>query len=605
MAARRRVSHRRGPHWNEGLVASDPEGLDPYLTPSPAPACHPRPHRRCEEPEMTPRTQIRSHLRSMRWMTGEPRCCHIVKLMRRDTGSTGISRSEMPVPSWFYGGDPTKLFVRARLHSRPDRFRHVSSVQTEESYYRRAADLVTVVNLAGPEQPTSFDLLDALTELIPHDASPQVLEAVNQKRVRVAQTRAPVDALVLHQLELMTAPSSSLGETTRRLFEDLREIGMQDDSSDKLFARAGVQLIQRSEALLWRSKLASLFVQMQQDPRLQSGDVSHLKGQLGDGGLAFQSSSGLNDGLYLLDAYLGPLLGALTPAVWAFTASRSSGSIVTTLGQPLAGASGEATELLQLVSVPGATRSLPTPELSPGASTDAVTWWGRQLNELFSVLSDPVVFTNRSGIYQPAAQLQAVLSIEQLFRRTTSIQVAHRDTNARRVLMFTVLDTLERLTNRNLDAHSSLSTAIKTLEVVRETIPVSAAEVLLPAAERAVASLRDLQDGFFLPRRPGAPDTIDLRLESQPDISISVERATGWYIKALRDATHGHGSNKVKVAERTNALLAQHNGAVPHDLGLLGYLYLLDLLCNPERLRCTLERNARSGEVAARASTPN
>jgi hypothetical protein len=528
-----------------------------------------------------------------------------VKLMRKDTGRTGISRAEMQIPSWLYGGDPAKLLVRAALHSRLDRSRHVSWVQTDESYYRRAVDLVTVVNLAGPDLVARFGRLDTLAELTPHDMSPQVLEAVHQKRVRVEQTRAPVDALALYQLELMTAPSGSLGDTTRKVFEDLREIGMQDDSSDKVFASAGVQLIRRSEALLWRMKLASIFVQMQQDPRMQSGDLSHLKGQLGDGALAFQSSSGLNDGLYLLDAYLGPLLGALTPAVWAFAASRSFGSLVTTLGQPLAGASGEAAELLQLVSVPGATHSLPTPKLSPGASTDAVTWWVRQLNELFSVLSDPVVFTTRSGVYEPNAQLHAVLSIEQLFRRTTSIQLAHRDTNARRVLMFTVLDTLERLTNRNLDSLSSLPTAIKTLQAVRKTIPASAAEVLLPAAERAVASLRDLQSGVFFARRSGAPDTIDLRMESQPDVAISVERATTWYVKALRDATHGHGSNRAKVAERTNALLAQHNGAVPYDLGLLGYLYLLDLLCHPERLRRMLEQNTRSGEVQAQSSKPN
>ena len=215
----------------------------------------------------------------------------------------------------------------------------------------------------------------------------------------MAQTRAPVDALALHQLELMTAPSAP-GETTRRMFDELHKIRISG-----AFQQQGVRERWRAVGSKVRgtpvaNQLASIFVQMQQDPRMQSGDVSHLKGPLGDGGLAFQSSAGLNDGLYVLDAYLGPLLGALTPAVWALTASRSFGSIVTTLGQPLAGASGGATELLQLVSVPGATRSVPTPKLSPSASTETVTWWGRQLNELFSVLSDPVVFTTRSGVYR-------------------------------------------------------------------------------------------------------------------------------------------------------------------------------------------------------------
>ncbi len=60
---------------------------------------------------------------------------------------------------------------------------------------------------------------------------------------------------------------------------------------------------------------------------------------------------------------------------------------------------------------------------------------------MFAVLTDPAVFTDHQQSYQPAKHLHALLTVEQLSRRVASIQTAHRDTNARRVLLFPVLDT--------------------------------------------------------------------------------------------------------------------------------------------------------------------
>ncbi|GAA1025653.1 hypothetical protein GCM10009557_00400 [Virgisporangium ochraceum] len=65
------------------------------------------------------------------------------------------------------------------------------------------------------------------------------------------------------------------------------------------------------------------------------------------------------------------------------------------------------------------------------------------------------------------------------------------------------------------------------------------------------------------------------------------------YVKVLRNATHGHGAKHANKIEITNALLAHHNGELPHDLGLVGYLYLLDLLGNPEALAARLYRGGK------------
>jgi hypothetical protein len=43
----------------------------------------------------------------------------------------------------------------------------------------------------------------------------------------------------------------------------------------------------------------------------------------------------------------------------------------------------------------------------------------------------------------------------------------------------------------------------------------------------------------------------------------------------------------------TNVLLAHHDGNIPHDLALLGYLYLLDVMSRPADLRRTLHRQGR------------
>jgi hypothetical protein len=38
------------------------------------------------------------------------------------------------------------------------------------------------------------------------------------------------------------------------------------------------------------------------------------------------------------------------------------------------------------------------------------------------------------------------------------------------------------------------------------------------------------------------------------------------------------------------SLLVHHHGHLPHDIVLLPYLYLLDTLCNPDRVRQDIAR---------------
>ena len=174
-----------------------------------------------------------------------------------------------------------------------------------------------------------------------------------------------------------------------------------------------------------------------------------------------------------------------------------------------------------------------------------------------------------------------------MFRRVGSVQRADRDSDVGRVLLFTVLDTLERVSGRSLVEMCTLQFAERAARRVRKEMSGPAAAILMPAVDRALAALRALQDGFYLPAQLGS-DRLTHTDAAGHKTSLGREEAAAEYLRLLRNATHGHGSNREERKALTDSLLVQHNGHVPHDLPLLGYLYLLELLAVPTILRRTL-----------------
>ncbi len=341
------------------------------------------------------------------------------------------------------------------------------------------------------------------------------------------------------------------------------------DTDERLYPNVAAYLICRAPALLHRSKIPAVLLRVERDGKLQRADLADIKAASAKGEVVFSASDRLGDGFAVIDAYLSPLLGALTPYVWAFSAPRAYGGVVYTLGTAIPGVAGEALEPLHLLPSTGSLRAVERPNLSPEAPTEAITWWVRRLDRAMSVVSDPAVFSDSNGAYAPNYHLHAILTFEQVFRRVGVIQQSDRDGDARRVLLFTVLDTLERLTNRKLVELCTHGVAVETLERLRKDMSIGAQEVLLPAAERAVEALERLQDGFYLRRQTGAA-TIDFTLTDGTPASYTPEHAAAEYVRVLRNATHGHGSNQDEAVPRTDALLVHHDGTIPHDLAAPG-----------------------------------
>jgi hypothetical protein len=434
--------------------------------------------------------------------------------------------------------------------------------------------------------------LALLIERVEVETPKQLGPALERRRLKAEEEGALLDVINHQQLLLYLLPTKDLPVQARYFVEFLNSVRFTEDPDTGPFLNTGVHVVEVNPVLVHRLKVASVWLRIEQDLRLGGGDASHLTTLSTKDEQAFESSSGLYSGVMMFDAYVSPLLAAGTPGIWAVNVVRSFGSLIFDFGTFVSGTEGDASEMLHLISTPGANEVVHFPRLSESAADSAIRWWTERLNLLFGVLSDLSTFTDSSGEYRPAKHLEALLTIEQVFRRTTSLLVAHRDTNARRALMFTVLDTLEGVRGASFLMMCKHSHAVKVLAGLERSLPEPAAELLLPTARRAVMALHAMQSGFFIRRQLGTP-TVDLQLGGSSVRSLSLEEATARYLKVLRDATHGHGADKESSRAMTDALLAHHDGDIPHDVGLLGYLYLLDVLLHPERVRQRLYRSGR------------
>ncbi len=154
----------------------------------------------------------------------------------------------------------------------------------------------------------------------------------------------------------------------------------------------------------------------------------------------------------------------------------------------------------------------------------------------------------------------------------------------------------DRTTQSRFEQLCAYDTAKEIAENLRTKMPEMVAAILMPLADRAVNSLRRVQDGFFFREQRGDNNVV----VSIPGNDHGRHRAPEWaaamLMKIHRNATHGFGgmrqpqSEQDLVAER---LLAHHTGDFPSDLVFLPYLYLLETLCHPARIRETIVKHAR------------
>lgn len=471
----------------------------------------------------------------------------------------------------------------AGLHVKPSE--RGWSVRTTESYLGFRPNLVAVEALVAPtEDPSSLSVIPVGPSGISVDASNlATLAPPPPKRFEF------LDLLNYGRLAVTVADESAVASEASTFLRKIRTV-TADGAAVPMFPDSALYALIPNRALYPRAKLPQVMVRLAVDSDFDPGRAKSL---LEAGDTVFRSAQGLADGIYMLDAYLGPLLAALSPGVWCIAIPRDV-PILLSLGTQVSGTTPLASDLLGTILRPGADRRVELNRLGSAAAPAAIEWWANALNSMFSVISDPGAFTDRSGVYEPIRHLESLLTIEQLFRRVTSIRLNHQDAHAARALLFSVLDTFEAVSGWSLRLMFSVRFATKTIESIREAMPNAAQDILLPACERAVEALHEVGRGFFL------TDDKGLVPGGDGNKVYSIDDATSEFLRVLRNATHGFGPRKGNTAQLAAAteLLARHDGRLPADLSLLGHLYLVALLTHPERLRNTLGERRPPGEMS-------
>ena len=498
---------------------------------------------------------------------------------RRNTGAAALAK----IPPWLYGGDILGYARSAQLKLRPvDASPFLWRVEALERYERRTAHLVERIEIAAPGAPARWEILKQLpASPVSNTVPPEVVARLRRKLVEDAAEDDVLSKLNWLHASMTLAPDDQFTEAAFNAFESLRAVNTAE--GNPLFPNLAASFIRFDQALNWRATLARVMVRIEEEPALLN-----TRPQQPDDQLAFGSATGILTDLSLTrDAYLAPLFLCHSPFIWAIVGARPQGVMVYSLGRPIQGRETDAAELIQQFMPAGPTTFAACPPFTATHVATTLAWWIKHLNELLSLVTDPSTYINQAGEYSPRRQFEAQLSFEQAGRRIQAVLAHQRDQATRQVLAFAALDTLEGLGLINFERAVQLTKAEKVLERLDALIPVNVAEVLLPSARRAVDALRECQYGF-LPNAYVSGDQVTVPHKNGQHRVMTVEQATGQYLRVLRNAHHGYGGQNDAGRRRDEVLLMSHTGNIPNDLVLLPYLYWLHALAEPQILHRTL-----------------
>ncbi len=430
-----------------------------------------------------------------------------------------------------------------------------------------------------------------IDQIPPHELSADAHATIDKMRTAAAQHHDLLTQLRCCQIELTQADPEYAKQLTERQFALLGRYG-DGSGNNLLFPNRSVHVVAATQALLFRVKLPSVLIRIAQDPRV----VDELRAgtaQVPQSGLLFGSAAEQAHTLMLTGSFLGPLLGCLMPYMWGYPCPRVMSTIIFGYGRAVSSlAAGIGiSEQAQLLQRGGRSGRLSTPVIGAGACEAAIDWWTQRLDQLFRYLTDPATYIDSAGRYSPHEQLHWMLTFDQVLRLTTSLQTAVRDMSAQRVLAFTLLGSFadRLLIPRNgIEDLFKLSYARARFDEVKLAMPAEAAEILLPAAQRALDSLEALQKGFFIANQRNGGG-VEIQMPNGPRRTYNFDDAVAKLMVVHRHATHGYGRGarpkSVASAEVNERILAHHDGAIPDDIALLPYLYLLAALSRPEHIR--------------------
>ena len=457
-------------------------------------------------------------------------------------------------------------------------------IRDRRSLGKGASPLIRTVQLAGADlnRERFHDALE-----VSSDSDEHIISMSESTETVLAGLRHLVEAgelpaiLFSIQVKIMTMTSADAAAVAEQQFHHLLAL---EGPEGPMFPAAAARAVHMSTTLLRRAKFAQMLIRLEQDQDLTDdlmrgpARMNSLKVRL------FSAHDAIVMGLTLTDSFLDPLFGCLPPSVWAFSSRRVLTSVVFTLG----------TGIRDRYDVPGSINSLtvrdanrrgiaPGPERpSAKAWGQSVDWWCSRVDRLLSLVADPTRFTDNSNVYLPHFHLAWLMNVDELFRRVGTISSIWDSTYGTRMLTFAALDLVgEAWYGGDMSSLCKPSRAQEALENIEKVVPPLLQSILLPAARAAVGSLDEIADGFYI-GRDGAADGVDIVMPDGQIKATDRERATESLMRMRRNATHGFTGKLADPRKIGPFVMAQHDGTIPSTFYLLPYLYLLEILCDPE-----------------------
>jgi hypothetical protein len=493
----------------------------------------------------------------------------------------GPRRVSVRLPPWLGGNNILQSVEEAGLKATSvDASTYRWQLETQESYQHRSPRLMTIEELAGPGQPPRWDRLRTVAD--PGIPSPMPRERLFAERDRIIRERPGDFAAYAAALKLVvsTIDHAEMPVAAREGYELLA--ALSDESGTPLFPRLRARFIHVGPMLTRRLAIARVLLHIEEEPGLLENRPAPPPGTT-----AFGSGWHLTSDLALTrDPYLAPLFLCASPWVWSIVCPRLPGLVIYDFGTCVVGRRGEPTELLQVFFSAGALANGEGPPITGVHTGAATTWWAMQMNKLLSELSDFSNYCNGAGTFVPRRLFETFTSVEQVGRRLQGIFAHDRDLATRRALAFDAFDTLKGLGIIELFEGCKLSRAERTLASLEDELPTQAGELLLLPARRAVQALRSLQAGFLPSRTTGG--VVRLPDRRGIDRDWPIDEAVALYLQLLRNANHGFTPEQDANERRDQLLLMAHDGGIPGDIAFLPYLYWVDTLAHPDRLRARL-----------------
>ncbi len=498
---------------------------------------------------------------------------------------------ELTLSGALFGGDPRGFLRYLGLHGRP--------IGNNRWVVKPSNDRVFISHYGLADDTEFVDRFDHLkhTPMIARLLDdPDTIARFAQHERRLAERLAGGHdiAAVFHSIQtdvLKCDTTDDLVSVVEQACTALRTIPTES-GGEFLFAGLSAHLAIATDLLVHRVRLPAIMFRFDQDP-----DALDTIAGIGDEGGYFASSSNWFQDIIGASHYFGPLLGCLAPGFWCVPAGRPPAAILFSLGTGIAGYRHTPMEPMQLLPSQGRDETVPAEASTATSCRVAITWWTNRLNQMFGYLCDPTIFTDKTGVYDPYEHQHWLLTFGQIFELTTALQTSSRNHAVQRTLMNTLLDSYaDRVLVKDLIRLCTYDFAKETADRVRTKMPEVVAALLMPLADRAVDSLRRVQDGFFFREQRGDQNIV-IRIPGDPtEHHREAPWAAAMVLKLYRNATHGYGGNRAPLNDKdliAERLLAHHTGQMPDDLVFLPYLYLLDVLCEPGRTRDTIVKHAR------------